>query len=286
MRLINANGRLSLERPGGRALDVERASKGVFGPAVQEVYARWPEFCAWAATVDGDAAARPYAEEQLGSPVPAPRQIFAIGMNYRAHAAETGMALPGTPMVFTKFATSITGPFAEVTLPAGMVDWEVELVAVIGREARNVPAERAWDYVAGLTAGQDLSERTMQLRPPAPQQFSLAKSFPGFAPLGPALVTPDSLSNPDDLELSCAIGDELMQKARTSDMIFGVPALIAHLSSVLPLLPGDVIFTGTPGGVGITKRPPRFLQPGELLTTHIEGIGTLRNRMRAAGGAH
>ncbi|MDX2937670.1 fumarylacetoacetate hydrolase family protein [Streptomyces ipomoeae] len=277
MRLLNIDGRIAIERD-GRGIDVERASGGRFGPDFQDALNRWDEFQAWAIEVTG-IDGEPYRPGQLGAPVGVPRQIFAIGLNYRAHAEESGIALPEVPMVFTKFYSSITGPFEEIVMPEGDVDWEVELVAVIGRRAVKVSQSEAWDYVAGLTVGQDLSERRSQVRPPAPQQFSLAKSFPGFAPLGPALVTPDELPDPNDLEVSCLVDGTEVQRSRTGDLIFGVPSLVAYLSSILPLLPGDLIFTGTPSGIGFARDPQRFLQDGEELTTVIEGIGTMRNRM-------
>jgi 2-keto-4-pentenoate hydratase/2-oxohepta-3-ene-1,7-dioic acid hydratase in catechol pathway len=143
-----------------------------------------------------------------------------------------------------------------------------------------VAESAAWDHVAGLTVGQDLSERIVQWA--GAGQFSLGKSFPGFGPMGPWLVTPDEVPNRDDLELGCAIDGETVQKSRTSNMVFGVSRLVAELSAVLPLLPGDVIFTGTPAGIGAARKPPRFLKPGEVLTSYVEGIGTLRNRLVAA----
>lgn len=279
MRLINVNGRLSIERD-GRAIDVERASSGEFTHEFQDALDRWGEFRGWAKGLDASAASA-FDPAELRAPVGRPRQIFAIGLNYRGHAQETGLDIPDTPMVFTKFASAITGPYGEVTMPPGSVDWEAELVAVIGRRAENVKAATAWDYVAGLTVGQDLSERELQVKPPAPQQFSLAKSFPGFAPLGPALVTPDEFANPDDLEIGCSIDDVEVQNARTTDLIFPVPEVVSYLSGVLPLLPGDLIFTGTPAGVGFAHKPPRYLKAGEELSTFIEGIGTMRHRMVA-----
>lgn len=180
------------------------------------------------------------------------------------------MAPEGLPPVFTKYVTSITGPVTEVALPpGGHTDWEVELVAVIGRRAEAVSEADAWSHVAGLAAGQDISERVVQLAGPAPQ-FSLGKSYPGFAPIGPWLVTPDEFDNPDDLELRCAINGKEVQKGRTRDLIFSVPALIAGLSAVLPLLPGDVIFTGTPAGVGLGRDPQRWLAAGDELVSTIE----------------
>lgn len=275
MRIANLSGRLTLIVD-GRAVDVEQASGGRFAADPQAVYERWEEFRTWANTTGlptGDA----FAPVNLGSPAPAPRQTLAIGLNYRDHASESGFAAPeGLPPVFTKFVTSITGPVTEVTLPeGGHTDWEVELVVVIGGCAEAVSETDAWQHVAGLAVGQDISERVVQLAGPA-AQFSLGKSFPGFAPIGPWLVTPDEFDNPDDLELRCAINGEEVQKGRTRDLIFSVPALIAGLSAVLPLLPGDVIFTGTPAGVGLGRHPQRWLAAGDELVSTIEGIGELR----------
>ena len=229
MRIANVKGRLALltERGG---VDVERASRGQFGADPQGVFADWSAFRRWARDPSG-AAGTPIDDADLGSPAPRPTQVFGIGLNYRDHAAETGLPLPDRPATFTKFPTCITGPNAYVELPTANVDWEVELVVVIGVGAYRVPEDRAWSHVAGLTAGQDLSERVVQWG--AGGQFSLGESYPGFGPMGPCLVTPDELANPDDLELRCAIDGEQMQKGRTSDLIFSVPALIAQLSAVL-----------------------------------------------------
>ncbi|PVC83724.1 fumarylacetoacetate hydrolase [Streptomyces sp. CS090A] len=275
MRIANLSGRLALVVD-DRAIDVEQASGGTFAADPQAVYERWEEFRAWAAGADLPAGA-PFEAADLGSPAPAPRQTLAIGLNYRDHAAESGFVAPdGLPPVFTKYVTSISGPVTEVALPpGGHTDWEVELVAVIGARAEKVSETDAWSHVAGLAVGQDISERVGQLAGPAPQ-FSLGKSHPGFAPIGPWLVTPDEFGNPDDLELRCAVNGEEVQKGRTRDLIFSVPALIAGLSAVLPLLPGDVIFTGTPAGVGLGRDPQRFLGHGDELVSTIEGIGELR----------
>ncbi|MET8029932.1 fumarylacetoacetate hydrolase family protein [Streptomyces avermitilis] len=275
MRIASLSGRLILIN-GDRAVDVEQASHGLFSAEPQAVYDRWEEFRTWAAEADLPAG-RSFEHSALGSPAPAPRQTLAVGLNYRDHAAESGFTAPtGLPPVFTKYVTSITGPVTEVTLPPdGHTDWEVELVAVIGRRAANVSKDDAWGHVAGLAVGQDISERITQLTGPAPQ-FSLGKSFPGFAPIGPWLVTPDEFDNPDDLELRCSINGEEVQKGRTRDLIFSVPALLAGLSAVVPLLPGDVIFTGTPAGVGLGRDPQRWLAAGDELVSVIEGIGELR----------
>jgi 2,4-didehydro-3-deoxy-L-rhamnonate hydrolase len=279
VRIANLSGRLSLITDEG-AIDVEQASAGRFSSDPQLVYERWFEFVEWAEK-GSSAAAVPFGAQQLGPPAPRPAQVFAIGANYRGHAAEGGLEIPEWPMVFTKYVSSFTGPVGEIELPSDAVDWEVELVFVIAQTARNVPAERGWDYVAGLTVGQDLSEREIQLRGEIPQ-MTMGKSLPGFSPTGPFLVTPDSLPDPDVLEISCSIDGETVQQASTGDLVFSVPALVAELSAMLPLLPGDVVFTGTPAGVGLASRPPRFLQPGEQLVSRIEGIGELRHTFRSA----
>ncbi|MBB4919318.1 fumarylacetoacetate hydrolase family protein [Streptosporangium saharense] len=275
MRIGNIGGRALLITGEDTGIDIATASEGVFGPSVQTLYDRWAEFRAWAARAPlDDAEARHFTPEEIDAPAPAPRQVFAIGLNYAEHAGESGVAVPEEPAVFTKFPTSLTGPVTEVTLPEGNVDWEVELVVVIGREARNVPRENAWEYVAGVTVGQDLSERRLQHVGPLPQ-FSLAKSYPGFGPIGPFLVTVDEFDDPDDLVLGCSVNGETVQSSRTRHMIFSVPELLARLSAVAPLLPGDVVFSGTPSGVGGARRPPRFLAPGDTLVSYVQDIGRL-----------
>jgi 2,4-diketo-3-deoxy-L-fuconate hydrolase len=270
MKLANHGGRLSLVVNEG-IVDVADASDGQFSPDPQSIYERWDEFRAWSAP---SIATAPLDTSALLAPIPRPRQIFAIGLNYAGHAAEAGLDAPEFPPTFTKFVTCLTGPNATVVLPTAFVDWEVELVLVIGRPAHEVARGDGWSHIAGVTVGQDLSERIVQTRPPVPQ-FSLGKSFPGFGPTGPYVVTPDEIDDPDDLEIGCTLNGEGVQKSRTSDLIFGADALIHLLSSVTPLLPGDVIFTGTPAGVGGTRKPPRFLSPGDELVSTIEGVGTI-----------
>ncbi|MCG8917214.1 fumarylacetoacetate hydrolase family protein [Actinokineospora sp. PR83] len=289
MRIANHNDRAALvtgEAGAERVVDVEAASGGRFGPDLPALYRDWPEFTAWARDRDRTADAEHAAaldRALLGAPSPAPRQVFAVGLNYRAHAAESGFEAPdGLPPVFTKYSSSFTGPDTTVTIPAGGdVDWEVELVVVLGRRGHRVDVEAAWSHVAGLTVGQDVSERVSQLRGPAPQ-FGLGKSFPGFSPQGPWLVTPDEFADPDDLELGCDINGEQVQQGRTRDLVFPVPALIAELSRTVTLHPGDVIFTGTPAGVGLGREPRRFLRPGEHLRSWVGGIGELHQTFRAA----
>jgi 2,4-diketo-3-deoxy-L-fuconate hydrolase len=271
MRVANVNGRLKLILPDG-CLDVERASDGKFSSDAQGAYGQFDELRTWADGVE--AADEPFDPATAGSPVPAPRQIFAIGLNYADHAAESGLAKPDAPVVFTKFPSAIAGPVTSVQLPPGSVDWEVELVVVIGKVAQGVSVESAWEYVAGLTVGQDLSERELQRSGPAPQ-FNLAKSHHGFAPMGPSVVTIDELDQPDDLRLGCEVNGEVKQEGRTRDMIFSVSEQIEYLSGIVTLFPGDIIFTGTPSGVGMGRTPPEYLHDGDVLTSWIEGIGAL-----------
>lgn len=273
MKLANVAGRAALVLDDGIA-DLETASGGRFGPDPMDAYARWHELRDVAAGIS--TATGPLVESELRNPVPAPRQVFAIGLNYRSHAAESGMELPAVPATFTKFPECLAGPFADIELVGGANDWEVELVAVVGARADRVVEADGWAHVAGVTVGQDVSDRHLQFA--AGAQFSLGKSRRTYGPLGPWLVTTDELADPDDLALGCSVDGETVQDARTSDLILSVPRLVAELSAVLPLLPGDVIFTGTPAGIGATRQPARFLAPGEVLESWIEGVGTIRNR--------
>jgi 2,4-diketo-3-deoxy-L-fuconate hydrolase len=287
MRIANVDGRAKLiVEQGLAAIDVANASTGRFGPEPASLYDRWSEFRAWAAETVADDGVSPFESipfdpARAGPPSPAPRQVFAVALNYRDHAAESGHSPPADPLIFPKYVSAFSGPVSQVVLPEGNVDWECELVAVIGTTAHHIGESQAWSYVAGLTVGQDISERILQRKGPVPQ-FGLGKSYPGFAPTGPLLVTPDEFANPDDLAIGCEVNGQTMQAARTSDMIFSVPTLIAFLAGVVTLLPGDVIFTGTPPGVGAGRQPPVFLAPGDDLTSHIEHIGELRQRFVAA----
>src|SRR4051812_38471578 len=209
MKIANLNGRLVVIH-GALALDVAEASDGRFDADPQAVFERWDEFAAWAQNPGGSASE--FDPAALGAPVPRPRQVFGIGINYADHAAESGSEKPTFPPTFTKFPTCIAGPNDVVELPSEFVDWEVELVAVIGRHAHRVSEADGWSHVAGLTIGQDLSERMVQLRPPVPQ-FSLGKSYPRFGPMGPWIVTVDEFANPDDLAIGCNVSGEEMQKS-------------------------------------------------------------------------
>jgi 2-keto-4-pentenoate hydratase/2-oxohepta-3-ene-1,7-dioic acid hydratase in catechol pathway len=275
VRIANVQGRAKLVI-GGECADVHHASGGRFGPEPRVVFDYWDEFRGWANEWSGTTEGA-FAPAQAGPPSPAPRQVFAVALNYVDHAAESGMKPPDDPLIFPKYVSAFSGPVTEVALPEGNVDWECELVAVIGRRAYRISASEGWSCVAGITVGNDISERLLQRRGPVPQ-FGLGKSYPGFAPTGPVLVTPDEFPDPDDLAIGCDVNGQSMQNARTSDMIFSVPALVAFLSGVVTLLPGDVIFTGTPPGVGMGRHPQVFLKAGDHLRSWIEGIGELDQR--------
>lgn len=285
MRVASLNGRLHLLADQS-ALDVAEASDGRFGPDPQSAFDRWAEFTAWMSTVRfEDASATSFLASDLDTPVIRPSQIFAIGLNYADHAAESKMTLPEHPVVFTKFASSLAGADVDVTLSGERVDWEAELVVVIGKAGRDIPAERAWDHVAGLAVGQDLSDRAVQTRG-NPAQFSLGKSFAKYAPVGP--VTPisqlPSASDRDALAIKSVLAEadgtsRTLQEGSTADMVFSIPEIIHRLSATVEFRPGDLIFTGTPSGVGIGRDPQEFLRAGQVLTTEIEGLGSITQRM-------
>jgi 2-keto-4-pentenoate hydratase/2-oxohepta-3-ene-1,7-dioic acid hydratase in catechol pathway len=218
--------------------------------------------------------------KKLLAPV-VPPAVFGIGLNYRQHAQETGMEAPRYPVLFMKNPAAVTNPADPILLhPSCMeppeVDYETELAVVIGKAAKDVPAAEALNYVLGYTAANDVSARRWQGKRGA-GQWVRGKSFDTFCPLGPELVTADELKNPQDLRLTCVLNGQVMQDANTSDMIFPVTELISFLSTGTTLLPGSVILTGTPSGVGFTRKPPVFLMPGDTVEVTVEGIGTLRN---------
>jgi 2-keto-4-pentenoate hydratase/2-oxohepta-3-ene-1,7-dioic acid hydratase in catechol pathway len=211
----------------------------------------------------------------LDAPIPRPRNSFAIGLNYRNHAVEAGLPIPPAPMVFTKYPSCITGPTANIEMRSDYVDFEGELVAVIGKTAKNVALEDALDYIAGLCIGQDISDRPAQFTS-APPQFNLGKSFDTYGPIGPALVAMDEIDPDDPMMLTTEVNGEIRQHESTRDLIFDIPYLVAYLSQILTLYPGDLIFTGTPGGVGVVEG--RFLKDGDIIKTSIEGLGMIENR--------
>ena len=211
-------------------------------------------------------------------PVPDAGKVICIGLNYRDHAEETGAALPSEPVAFGKFTSAVTGPDFEVVLPAAsqQVDFEAELVAVIGKPGRRIDPADAMGHVAGYTCGNDVSARDWQKGRPG-GQWLLGKTPDGFAPTGPHLVTADEIPDPHALPIALRLNGETMQSGSTADFIFRLPQIIAHLSQVMTLTPGDLIFTGTPAGVGAARNPPVFLKPGDVTEVEIGGLGVLRN---------
>ena len=220
-------------------------------------------------------------EVRLGPPTCRPSKLICIGLNYADHARESGMAIPDEPVIFFKATSAICGPYDDLTLPQGSAktDWEVELAVVIGKKAAYVAEEEAMGYVAGYMLHNDYSERAFQLEQGG--QWVKGKSCDTFAPLGPFLATKDEIPDPHNLDLWLSLNGEHVQESNTSNLIFGVPQLVSYLSRFMTLLPGDIISTGTPSGVGLGFKPPRFLKPGDVVEPGIEGLGTSRQVARA-----
>ena len=215
------------------------------------------------------------SEAEFDAPVSFPKNCYAVGLNYRNHAEEANMTIPEVPMVFTKHTSCLVGATADVEMRSNYVDYEAELVVVIGLSGKDISKDQAWNHVAGLCVGQDISDRPAQFAS-TPPMFNLGKSFDTFGPVGPALVSPDSLLNKESLVIECKVNDEIRQNDNTDDLIFDVPTIISYLSEIVTLNTGDVIFTGTPGGVGVSQG--KFLKDGDIITTSIEGLGTLTNK--------
>jgi 2-keto-4-pentenoate hydratase/2-oxohepta-3-ene-1,7-dioic acid hydratase in catechol pathway len=218
----------------------------------------------------------PESEAKFAAPVPRPPKIICIGLNYRDHAIESGMPIPETPTVFAKFPTAVIGPGAAIVLPKASKrpDYEAELAVVIGKGGRHIPEARWREHVFGYTILNDVSARDFQM---ATSQWMIGKTFDTFAPMGPAIVTADEIEDPHNLAISLELSGDLMQNSNTSNLVFGVPALIAYLSSVFTLEPGDIIATGTPPGVGFARKPPRYLMAGDEVRVRVEGLGELYN---------
>lgn len=268
-RLTNINGRSAFQFDDG-FVDVAKTAgdESLADPMV--AIARFGELSALYEKAAGSAKA-------AGTPgvcVPKPSKVFGIGLNYKSHAAESNMELPPAPLTFTKFPSCLVGPTADVELSGDTVDWEVEIVVVVGKGGRHIAESAAWSHIAGLTLGQDISDRKVQTAG-KPPQFSLGKSFDTYGPIGPAIVSVDAFPNRDDIGLWCDVSGERMQDSRTSNLIFTIPYLVSYLSSICTLESGDVIFTGTPDGVGMARG--RLLKAGDVIDSGAEVIGTLRN---------
>jgi 2-keto-4-pentenoate hydratase/2-oxohepta-3-ene-1,7-dioic acid hydratase in catechol pathway len=234
----------------------------------------------WAPRIQGLSKKLGTSEQELEilCPIDQPVKILCIGLNYRDHAIETGAAIPSEPIVFCKMPTAMIGPNQPIRLPkvSDQVDYEAEMVVVIGKTAKNVTTSEAKSCIFGYTVGHDVSARDWQKDKPGKQWF-LGKSFDTFAPLGPAIVTADSVSNPEDLRVSCKVNGEVLQNSTTRELIFKPDELVSYISQVMTLLPGDVIYTGTPPGVGAARTPNRFLKGGDLVEIEVEKLGVLRN---------
>ncbi len=217
---------------------------------------------------------------QLGPPLHNPQKIMAIGLNYLDHCQENDLEPPSYPIMFAKLPSAIVGPEHPIQWPAGLskqVDFEAEFAVVIGKQARRVPKEQALQYVVGYTILNDISARDLQF---ADGQWVRAKSIDTFCPMGPCIVTRDEIQNPHGLDIRCLLNGKEMQHSNTRHLIFGVEALVSFLSENFTLQPGDIISTGTPGGIGYYQKPPRFLQPGDEVVVEIEGLGQLRNPVK------
>jgi 2-keto-4-pentenoate hydratase/2-oxohepta-3-ene-1,7-dioic acid hydratase in catechol pathway len=226
-----------------------------------------------------------YREDQVRrlAPLPRPGKIICVGLNYRDHAAESGMPIPKEPILFCKYSNTVIGPEAPILLPptSEEVDYEAELVFVIGKAGRNIPKSEAMSYVAGYTCGHDVSARDYQLKRGG-GQWMVGKTWDTFAPMGPVLVTADEGLDPNNLPIRCVVNGETLQNGNTNQFIFNVAETIEYLSHLMTLEPGDVVFTGTPPGVGFARKPPIFLKDGDVAEIQIDGIGTLRNPVRSS----
>jgi 2,4-diketo-3-deoxy-L-fuconate hydrolase len=280
MKLANLRGRATLVVDEG-IIDVEKASNGRFSSRTDTLVGDLEELSAWfesakPALSESISSAHVMRDPDLGPVISQPGQVFAIGLNYRTHALEMGLTLPTKPMVFTKFPSSVAGANATFPIVSPKTDWESELVVVFGKRGRHVTETDALRFVAGYCVGQDLSDRELQLLG-SPAQFSLGKSYENFTPFGPWLTSADEVEDPNKLAIACEVNGERQQNSNTSDMVFSVAELISYLSSVVEIRPGDIMFTGSPHGVGQGQTPPRFLTAGDVLETTIEGLGALRN---------
>ena len=270
----NVNGKSALIRDGS-FFDLELISGGLVSADPMEALTEPETLHGLSANLESFTASGKVDKVTLGAPVPRPRNSFGIGLNYQTHVDEADMDTPEVPMVFAKLPSCITGPNSDVLMRSDECDYEGELVVVIGSGGRDIPEDVAWQHVLGLSVGQDFSDRGAQFMS-NPAQFTLGKSLDSFGPTGPVLVSTDSFTNPADLELQTWVNGQLRQHDRTSSLIFSIPKLIAFISQFVTLCNGDLIFTGTPEGVGF--RNGVFLSDGDVVRTSIEGIGMLENR--------
>ncbi|MDH3681443.1 MAG: fumarylacetoacetate hydrolase family protein [Acidimicrobiia bacterium] len=273
-RLANVDGRAALVA-GDDYYDLENLSGSRLGSDPMAALDQLDQLHELATELADQAPTGTLVDVTLGPPAPRPQKSFGIGLNYKSHAEESSMELPEHPVVFTKFPSCLCGPTTEVELRSDGCDYEGELVVVIGPGGKDIAADDAWKHVAGLTVGQDISDRPAQFMA-KPPQFNLGKSFDTFGPIGPLLVSVDELADRNDLRIRTEVNGEVRQDDTTANLIFDVPTLIAHLSQITTLVAGDIIFTGTPEGVGAAQG--KFLADGDVITTTIDGLGTMTNR--------
>lgn len=265
----------------GQLVDLHQAD-GRIPASMVELLAAGPEILNLAQ--EAVATGLPFAPQgvKLLAPVPDPQKVICIGLNYADHAKESGVEPPEEPVVFCKFPSAVAAHEDDIVLPSisSEVDYEAELVVIIGTGGRDIPRSKAFDHVAGYACGHDVSARDWQLRKPG-GQWLLGKTFDTFAPYGPELVTKDEVGDPGDLGIHLRLNGELMQSSSTSQLIFKIDELVAYISSICTLLPGDIIFTGTPPGVGAARKPQVFLRPGDEVEVEIESLGVLKNTVVA-----
>jgi 2,4-didehydro-3-deoxy-L-rhamnonate hydrolase len=255
-------------------VDLAEASNGTFSSDPMKAFARWDQVRKFANTCVEEG--REVAISELDTPVPRPRQLFAVGLNYRRHAIEFGLEVPPSPLVFTKFPSSVGRPCADITLTDDRTDWEVELVLVVGSGGRNISRKLAWQHIAAICVGQDISNRVEQFTT-NPPQFCLGKSFENHTVYGPWVVDAQAITNKDSLNISCTVNGREVQNSNTSDLIFSVSEIVEYLSAIVELYPGDIIYTGTPSGVGQSRTPPEFLKPGDVIVSTLESVGSITN---------
>jgi 2,4-diketo-3-deoxy-L-fuconate hydrolase len=264
------------EKPGlwkdGNIFDLKKIFPEI--PDIGEMFFRgnWPE------KIAGINDSGQIIKDRIGCPIHAPSKIICLGKNYAEHAKEGGFDKPDKPLIFCKTPNALNGPFDPIVLPksSGQIDWEVELVIIIGKEGKRIPKSEAWGYIAGFTIMNDVSGREAQF---SDSQWFRGKSFDGFAPIGPYIVTPDEIGDVNNLRLTAKVDDEIMQDGNTRDMIFDVCTIIEDISEDITLIPGDIISTGTPAGVGIFRDPPVVLKPGNVVECYIENIGAIVNKV-------
>jgi 2,4-diketo-3-deoxy-L-fuconate hydrolase len=275
MKLVRF-GEKGKEKPGlwkdGNIVDLKKIFPEI--PDIGEMFFRenWPEKIA-----DINDSGQ-IIKDRIGCPIHAPSKIICLGKNYAEHAKEGGFDKPDKPLIFCKTPNALNGPFDPIVLPksSGQIDWEVELVIIIGKEGKRIPKSEAWGYIAGFTIMNDVSGREAQF---SDSQWFRGKSFDGFAPIGPYIVTPDEIGDVNNLRLTAKVDDEIMQDGNTRDMIFDVCTIIEDISEDITLIPGDIISTGTPAGVGIFRDPPVVLKPGNVVECYIENIGAIVNKV-------